>query len=79
MCGLRTCSPSLAKSADRMEGDTMTSFLENLHWYGQFVISARDEADHRVDSGKHLHSGRAARCTCTVELPKRITTQNSTQ
>lgn len=26
-----TCSPSLAKSADRMEGDTMMSFLENLY------------------------------------------------
>ncbi len=26
----RTCSPSLAKLADRIDGDTITSFFENL-------------------------------------------------
>ena len=62
-CRLCTCSPSLAKSADRMEGDTMTSFLENLQGDAQFGIMRYVQISCDARACKLMHRGsRWARC-----------------
>jgi hypothetical protein len=63
-CRVYTCSPSLAKSADRMEGDTMTSFLENLQGDAQIGIVTCVQISCDAKACKLMHRGnRGARCS----------------